>query len=782
MRFLALLLVSCLAAPVLSQDQTDDTSQSSKSSDSLSLLLQDPKNQPDYRERPTLPEIEVRPPEGTASESETDPSTSSGMDLLPPIGLDSPSDLSSLGGTIGGSSGGGGDNPFRSSAIPDLLELQFGQSGRFGAQTGIFRSSQSIFDTAAAASIRTQEEIRERQSADMFQALQNEVGVLIQSTAAGQASPFIRGLTGQQVLILIDGIRLNNSTFRRGPNQYFNTIDPGMVDHIEVLRGQGSVLWGSDAIGGTINVVTRSADSHWGLCHGDYCLGEFTQYYNTSNSSPYSRLNVEGWVGAMGMFGGGSFLNVRDLDTGFDQFPRQPGTNYQQYAGDIKFNVLVSENSMLTLAMQHLKQEDLPRSDRFPGYPFDRNNSNTPGGARFFDPQQRDLIYLRYQSIAPCGGMFDAATFTASYQRQFEKQTRGMPTTRFQETDVETTGLQWVVSRDCFEFGDWTSGFDWYYDDVDSSFGGTASGPIIPDDAWYRRAGWFLNGNIPLTCRIDATAGVRYESIETAGTPIIDDSPQHIKTSYDDWVSQVGLIFKCSRDVNTFVSISQGFRAPNLDDLMANNPNVLQQGQSVPSLGLRPENSINYELGLKTNFDRLRTQSSVFWLDLDDNIVSITAAPNTFASANQDSLVQGCEFSGEYLLDRCWDLYGNFWYTRGENNVTDAPLSRVPPAQGILGLRYREPCGHRFFTIYTWMSDRQDRLDPVRDVTDERIPIGGTPGFATLNLRMGRTLGQDHRHRLSLSLENLLDKDYLIHGSGVLGTGATARFGYNAEF
>lgn len=76
------------------------------------------------------------------------------------------------------------------------------------------------------------------------------------------------------------------------------------------------------------------------------------------------------------------------------------------------------------------------------------------------------------------------------------------------------------------------------------------------------------------------------------------------------------------------------------------------------------------------------------------------------------------------------------------------------------------------------MSDRQDRLDPVRDLTDERIPIGGTPGFATLNARMGKVFGAKKRQNVSLSLENLTDKAYLVHGSGVLGTGFTARFGY----
>ena len=102
--------------------------------------------------------------------------------------------------------------------------------------------------------------------------------------------------------------------------------------------------------------------------------------------------------------------------------------------------------------------------------------------------------------------------------------------------------------------------------------------------------------------------------------------------------------------------------------------------------------------------------------------------------------------------------------------------------QGILGIRYRDNLHRSYFDLYTWMSDRQDRLDPVRDLTDERIPIGGTPGFATLNLRMGRSFGACHQHRARLSLENITDKSYLVHGSGVLGTGVTARLGYSWLF
>ncbi len=738
-----------------------------------SLILAILASAPSSAQPPTLPEIEVRPP---AESIDAPPSENASSSPSPSLGSAFNAEFNPLSSRF--TPGSSFSNP----SITGLFDNELGTSGPFGEGSGILRNGRSVFDAPAAVSIRSRQEIEQRQAPDMFHALQNEVGVLMQATAAGQASPFVRGLTGQQVLILVDGIRLNNSVTRRGPNQYFNTIDPGMIDHIEVLRGQGAVMWGSDAIGGAINVVTRGADQHRGTHHDGYATREFVQYYNTANSSPYSRLNVEGWVGSQGIFGGGSFLNVRDLDTGFDEFTRQPGTNYQQYAGDLKFNFLLNERSLLTFAMQHFEQEDLPRSDRFPGYPLDRNNSNSLGGARFFDPQQRDLIYLRYQALDPLGGLFDAITTTASYHRQREVQTRGVPTTRFQETDVDTTGLQMMASKDLRDYGRFSTGVDWYYDDIDSPFGGTASGPIIPDDAWYRRAGWFLNWDVPLTAKWIGTTGVRFESIETAGSPEIAGTPQFIKASYEDWITQVGLTYKASDQLNLFGSISEGFRAPNLDDLMANNPNVLQDGQSIPSLGLVPEKSLNYEVGFKTACERLRTSTSVFWLDIEDNIVSITAAPNTFASANQDSFVQGVEVSGDFLLSPTWALYGNFWHIRGTNQVTNAPLSRIPPTQGILGLRYDNPSNACYLNVYTWASARQNRLDTVRDVTDERIPIGGTPGFATLNLRMGRAFGACRQHRFSLSGENLTDKAYLVHGSGVLGTGATARIGYSWLF
>src|SRR5688572_23955856 len=95
-------------------------------------------------------------------------------------------------------------------AYPDLSQQFFGGTGGV-VLDGVTRSGLSIFDIPAHGSIIGRQALAEKQPMDMFQALQNEVGVLVQQTARGQASPFIRGLTGQQVLVLIDGIRTNNA-------------------------------------------------------------------------------------------------------------------------------------------------------------------------------------------------------------------------------------------------------------------------------------------------------------------------------------------------------------------------------------------------------------------------------------------------------------------------------------------------------------------------------------------------------------------------------------------
>ncbi len=131
--------------------------------------------------------------------------------------------------------------------------------------------------------IKTPEAIRviDNKSIQNFQirtapeVLQITPGVFVQKTNHGGGSPFLRGLTGNQTLLLVDGIRLSNATVRYGPNQYFNTIDVFSIEKIEVLRGGGSVQYGSDAIGGTIQTF-----SHEVVTFRKTTLGKYSAFEN----------------------------------------------------------------------------------------------------------------------------------------------------------------------------------------------------------------------------------------------------------------------------------------------------------------------------------------------------------------------------------------------------------------------------------------------------------------------------------------------------------------------
>ena len=121
------------------------------------------------------------------------------------------------------------------------------------------RSQVPLADTAYTSTYLDEDFLSENTRRNIPDALSFTPGVLAQKTTYGHGSPFIRGMTGRSNLLLIDGIRLNNSTWRGGPVQYWNTVDSYSIDHLELIKSQGSVPYGSDAVGGTLNAFTKDS-------------------------------------------------------------------------------------------------------------------------------------------------------------------------------------------------------------------------------------------------------------------------------------------------------------------------------------------------------------------------------------------------------------------------------------------------------------------------------------------------------------------------------------------
>src|SRR5688572_5025599 len=156
------------------------------------------------------------------------------------------------------------------------------------------------------------------------EALREVPGVMVQKTSTGQGSPFIRGFTGFRTLFLIDDIRLNNAVWREGPNQYWNTVDLLSVERLEVVKGPSSVLYGSDAIGGTVNAITVSRDpeyvaGRWSLTGADV---ERRLYYRFASAEDSHTGRAEASVahgGYLGILGGFSGRDFDDLTAGRHQ-------------------------------------------------------------------------------------------------------------------------------------------------------------------------------------------------------------------------------------------------------------------------------------------------------------------------------------------------------------------------------------------------------------------------------------------------------------------------------
>lgn len=125
--------------------------------------------------------------------------------------------------------------------------------------TATLGREEAAVESATLALIREEDDLRARALTTIGNALEGTPGILVQQTSTSQVSPFLRGLTGYQVLNLVDGIRFNNSTFRSGPNQYLAFVEPGQARQVEAVLGPAGSLYGSDAMGGSIQVLTVEA-------------------------------------------------------------------------------------------------------------------------------------------------------------------------------------------------------------------------------------------------------------------------------------------------------------------------------------------------------------------------------------------------------------------------------------------------------------------------------------------------------------------------------------------
>ena len=652
------------------------------------------------------------------------------------------------------------------------------------------RIGEDSLESMSSLGVVTAEQFREQGFRTVPEALANTPGVMVQKTTHGHGSPFIRGFTGRQNLLLVDGVRINNSTYRSGPVQYWNTVDGFSMDRLELVRSQGSVQYGSDALGGTMNILTAdtgylAADPGW------FQQGSAQYRFDTNSSSHVGRLqtrfgNGKNWGASLGLTGK-NFGDIRDSGVG-----RMKNTGYPEQNLDLKVETLLNPSTRLSFAHQYLNQDDVWRwhSTIYNDTPW--NNTSTGSyAARIYD-QERSLTYLKV-----AGDLIDSPvqnySATLSFQRSQDSafQDRSATDVRTQVIDVDTIGLDVQLESDLLG-GDLVYGIDYYRDSIDSAGTRTGRDPRsrrpVADDSTYHLLGAFAQLRKPLNRRLETTFGARITHAEAELGKVWDPDNTTDISAGADWsniVFNARALYRLDDSWNLYGGASQGFRAPNAHDLSGNITSRSGQEQ-LGTLDLEPEKSWTFELGSRFSSGDVSFGAAGFYTLVDDLIISVPTAPggDTVEATNaQEAEIVGVELEAAVRFLDNLTLSGHLTWQEGDTTSPsflggpseEAPVSRLSPLVASLALRYDSPDQRWWVEGRITAADKQDELS-ARDQRDtQRIPPGGTPSYLVASIRAGLQVSENLE--LTAALENITDEDYRIHGSGVNQPGINAIIG-----
>ena len=669
--------------------------------------------------------------------------------------------------------------------------------------------------TPPVVNVRDAEDFRGRPLATIGNALEGVPGVMVQQSTYGQASPFLRGLTGYQVLNLIDGIRFNNTTFRSGPNQYLAFTDSSQADRIEVMLGPASAQFGSDALGGAIQVLTpnpgfriaaerplSATGSLFGASSDQSAGGDATIMARGRaislmlGASGRTLHDVRGGDGrdshhTLRRFFGltdeqiAGVLGDRQIDTGFDQTSLQA-----------KMSARLDGGQNLTAWYQRSKQTDV------------RGYKDLWGGLgriqSDFDPQQLQFFYARYERLDVGHLDWLSGTFSVNSQDDGSVRQNLRPTDRIVRDDVAVDAYGYsvqagtrVAARHALVFGG-----EIYDEDVDARRDETdprtglveQKRPLYPNGSRYTTSGVFVQDVIDLVRgeednTLVAHLGGRFThvAVTTDAEQNLSDSGQSFgvvdsTSSYQDWTFNAGVTWQATRALALNVLAGRGFRAPNLNDLGALGLNDLgyevpaesaidtgafigaSDGEGVLSTGrnvasLKSERLFNYEVGATVNWRRVHARVHGFDAELLDPIarrtlvfpaaappsslagVPVTPIAPTAGQRAQDVVsvapsldpravkafvnegrarYYGIDAVFRYRVSTRWNAEANYSYLVGHDLDPTRPVRRLPPQQGLVGVRYQPSRWLSWIEATALFSGAQENLSGG-DLTDERI-------------------------------------------------------------
>ncbi len=649
------------------------------------------------------------------------------------------------------------------------------------------RSSKPVFLTPAPVALIDSAlfvRVRPNTVTDVFRELP---GLDVTGVGVQQPRPVIRGQRGQRILLLQDGIRLNNSRRQQDFGEVPALVDVSTIERVEVVRGPASVLYGTDAIGGVINIITRRQEGsgihgragyRFGNA-GDQHKGDFTL---TGKSGPVDFL-IGGAMRSAGSYTApdGEFGNIR-LDT--EATVHRTGVRDRSVHGVLGY--AVREGHRLFLRGEGYGADDA-------GFGFVEPADYAPDQPRIdiiYPSQRFSKITAGYSASGLGSGAADVLELTV-YRQDNERELSfdlfhsfgpqappgaGVAVETFNFSDLATMGLRLEARKQAAERLLLTYGVDAFRDrseNTDSSittvvgFGPpqteVANTPLVPN-ATYRSMGAFLQGEFAFTQRFALTLGGRVQDIraETEETPGITET--FAARSNRTVVGAANLLYRLGDRVSLVGSVGRAFRSPNLIEWFFHGPTPEGNGFQVRSPELEPETSVNLDVGIRFGSPRLYAEAFVF-RNLVKNGIRIAPTGDSvnglpaFRNVNVEELVfRGIELSGAVTIATPVVLSASYTYLDSEDRLDPSnPIGDSFSSKLTAGLRYRHS-SDRF-----WAEHLLRHNGERSEVNLVGNPVGNVlPAFTVHGVRGGLTVFRrgTHAQQLTVGIENLTNELY----------------------
>lgn len=669
-------------------------------------------------------------------------------------------------------------------------------------------------------------------SADL---LQNSGKVFVQKSQLGGGSPLIRGFATNRLLLSVDGIRMNNAIFRGGNIQNIISIDPYSVKNTEVIFGPGSVIYGSDAIGGVMNFYTKEAEfsttedllfsgkanyrfasaNTENTFHFDFNIGKKKWAFLTSASyNSFGDLK-------MGSNGPDSYLrnNFVIRRNGQDELITNENPEVQVSTGYDQINLLQkiafkpNINWSYDLGLHYSETSDFSRYDR-----LIRPNADATGlrsAEWFYGPQKWFMGNLQINKKGK-GLFYDGLKITTAYQhfeesrndRNFQDVIRN---TTKENVDVISANIDFENKR----IGDLRLYYGMEYifnkvhsdgsqEDIETGIVSDAASRYPDGSTWQTIAG-YINSEYKAKPNLTLLTGLRYSHvwIDAVFDKTFFPFPfDEAKLNNGALTGSIGLSWFPKADLQITWNGSTGFRSPNIDDIgkvFDSEPGSVV----VPNPDLEPEYAYNTELGIRKNFaDKLVLKGATYYTYLVDALVrrdfqfngeSQIEFNGEFSNVQAiqnaaKAYVYGFEFGLEAFLTDNLSLISNLTLTEGieeEADGTDSPGRHVSPTFGDFHIVWKNQklkadafLNYNGKIAFDDLAPSEISKDFIYATDADGNPY--SPSWYTLNLRSQYAISNSLK--ASFSLENITNQRYRSYSSGISAPGTNLILGLGYRF